>query len=231
MTNSWLPKDGAIFVLLHANGLINLLPEEVLGHISKVIGFNCFHIRMASVSSIIVLQLIFYFLACLDEESYPVRSGFVSSSKGVKGSVKSQLSQGNDRGNLQSEQSSLAMETNSAVAPSAGVVDSDMEASISQNTSSTVPTRSVFGEEGDNIESVGQTQCETNLTNLDGCVADDSQSEDNDLYLSECRVLLTGFEAPEMRRLVNMVRRGGGSRHVQFNDKLTHIVVGNPSET
>jgi topoisomerase (DNA) II binding protein 1 len=71
---------------------------------------------------------------------------------------------------------------------------------------------------------------ETIETNLDGCVADDSQSEDSDMYLSECRISLIGFEAPELRKLVNMVRRGGGSRYMTFNDKLTHIVVGAPTE-
>lgn len=62
------------------------------------------------------------------------------------------------------------------------------------------------------------------------CVADDSQSEDDDLYLSECRILLVGFEASELRKLVNMVRQGGGSRYMSIREKLTHVVVGNPSE-
>ncbi|KAK6143199.1 hypothetical protein DH2020_023547 [Rehmannia glutinosa] len=63
------------------------------------------------------------------------------------------------------------------------------------------------------------------------CIADDSQCEDDDLYLSECRILLVGFEASELRKLVDMVRQGGGSRYMSFNQKLTHVVVGNPSET
>ncbi|KAG8363675.1 hypothetical protein BUALT_Bualt19G0047100 [Buddleja alternifolia] len=62
------------------------------------------------------------------------------------------------------------------------------------------------------------------------CVADDSQSDDDDLYLSECRILLVGFEASELRKLVDMVRRGGGSRYMSFSEKLTHVIVGNPSE-
>lgn len=69
-----------------------------------------------------------------------------------------------------------------------------------------------------------------NESNSDVCVANDSQSEDNDLYLSDCRILLVGFEASEMRKLVNMVRRGGGSRYVSYNNGLTHIVVGTLSE-
>ena len=138
-----------------------------------------------------------------------------------------QLSHGKDIGILQSVSSSMATDTNSQVVPSTGFVDPDIEATLSQNTSSAAP---VYVKEGDNLEYAAQPQCEINLTNFDGCVADDSQSEDSDLYLSECRILLVGFEASEMRRLVNMIRRGGGSRYVLFNDKLTHIVVGTPSE-
>ncbi|KAK4382944.1 hypothetical protein Sango_2823600 [Sesamum angolense] len=66
--------------------------------------------------------------------------------------------------------------------------------------------------------------------NFARCVADDSQSEDDDLYLSECRILLVGFEASELRKLVDMVRRGGGSRYMSFSEKLTHVIVGKPSE-
>ncbi|PIN17298.1 hypothetical protein CDL12_10034 [Handroanthus impetiginosus] len=69
-----------------------------------------------------------------------------------------------------------------------------------------------------------------NDSNFAQCVADDSQSDSDDLYLSECRILLVGFEASELRKLVDMVRRGGGSRYVCFREKLTHIIVGNPSE-
>ncbi|PON91554.1 BRCT domain containing protein [Trema orientale] len=141
-----------------------------------------------------------------------------------------QLSQGKDIGNLQSAPSSVATDTNSTVVPSAGFVDPDIEATLVQKTCSTFPVAGVNVKESDNAESTLQPQNEINLTNLDDCVANDSQSEDSDLYLSECRILLVGFEASEMRRLVNMVRRGGGSRYVLFNDKLTHIVVGTPSE-
>ena len=140
-----------------------------------------------------------------------------------------QLSQGKDISNLQSAPSSVATETNSAV-PSAGFVDPDTEATLSQSTSSTFLATQDSVKECENVETVLQPQLDINLTNLDGCVADDSQSEDNDLYLSESRILLVGFQASEMRRLVNMVRRGGGSRYVLFNDRLTHIVVGTPSE-
>lgn len=74
------------------------------------------------------------------------------------------------------------------------------------------------------------TDKQQNGSDFTRCVADDSQSEDDDLYLSECRILLLGFEASELRKLVNMVRRGGGSRYMSVREKLTHVVVGIPSE-
>nr|GFD08231.1 DNA topoisomerase 2-binding protein 1 isoform X1 [Tanacetum cinerariifolium] len=66
--------------------------------------------------------------------------------------------------------------------------------------------------------------------NIDNCVAEDSLSDDNDLYLINCKIHIVGFDASEMRKLVNMVRRGGGSRYMSLNEQLTHIVVGDPSE-
>ena len=42
--------------------------------------------------------------------------------------------------------------------------------------------------------------------------------------------LFNDFEVSEIRKLVSMVRRGGGSQYMSFNDKLTHIIVGSPSE-
>uniref|UniRef100_A0A803R0B0 BRCT domain-containing protein n=1 Tax=Cannabis sativa TaxID=3483 RepID=A0A803R0B0_CANSA len=153
--------------------------------------------------------------ARLDEESYPVQGGGSVSSK--KRSVKMQLSQGKDMGNLQSApSSSVATHTNSSIISSSGfVLDSDVEATLSQSMCSTLPVAPVNSKQHG-----GEEQS----------VANDSEHEDSDLYLSQCRILLVGFETSEMRRLVNMVRRGGGSRYVLFNDKLTHIVVGTPSE-
>lgn len=65
---------------------------------------------------------------------------------------------------------------------------------------------------------------------LGDSVANDSQTEDNDMYLSDCKILLAGFIASDMRKLVNMVRRGGGSRYMCLSEKLTHIIVGTPSD-
>ncbi|KAJ7965505.1 DNA topoisomerase 2-binding protein 1 [Quillaja saponaria] len=106
-------------------------------------------------------------------------------------------------------------------------VDRDQEATDSQNFSSAFSNAPVSVTKADSEAHIVQLN---NEVNLDSTVASDSQSDDSDLYLSECRILLVGFEASQMRRLVNMVRRGGGSRYMSFNDKLTHIVIGIPSE-
>uniref|UniRef100_J3N6K9 BRCT domain-containing protein n=2 Tax=Oryza brachyantha TaxID=4533 RepID=J3N6K9_ORYBR len=71
---------------------------------------------------------------------------------------------------------------------------------------------------------------ETNEIQVDSHVAEDSEAEDDDLYLSNCRISLVGFEEKELSRLVMMIRNGGGSRHVMLSERLTHIVLGAPSE-
>ncbi|KAF3974026.1 hypothetical protein CMV_002603 [Castanea mollissima] len=164
--------------------------------------------------------------ACLNEDSYPVQGGSVSSNKNVRNRLTLQHSLDKGIGNSQSVPST-SEDLNSQAAPSIGFVDSDLEATVSQNVSSAISDPPVFVKEGDFEKPTMQPK---NETSLDGFVANDSQSEDGDLYLSECRILLVGFEVSEMRKLVSMVRRGGGSRYMSFNDKLTHIVVGSPSE-
>jgi hypothetical protein len=49
-------------------------------------------------------------------------------------------------------------------------------------------------------------------------------------YLSGCQFYFTGFEAVEMRRLVNLVLDGGGTRYIEFNNAVTHVIVGQPLE-
>jgi len=71
----------------------------------------------------------------------------------------------------------------------------------------------------------------SNELNFNRPVANDSESDDKDRYLADCRISLVGFEASEMERLINMVRKGGGSQCLSLNDKLTHIVIGNPTDT
>ena len=110
-----------------------------------------------------------------------------------------------------------------------GMADADLEATLSQNMASTFSDIPAFiNNEDDNR--VPSVQPKSSM-NIDGCVAENSQSEDDDLYLLNCKLHLVGFDASEMRRLVNMVRRGGGSRYMSLNEQLTHIVVGTPSET
>ncbi|KDP32858.1 hypothetical protein JCGZ_12150 [Jatropha curcas] len=157
--------------------------------------------------------------ACLNEDSYPVQGGSIAANKTAKGSSMSHHSQDKCTATSLSVASSRATES--------GFSDPDLEATLSQNMSSMFSDPPIFMKEGDKQMPAVHP---INETNLDVCVANDSQSEDSDLYLSECRISLVGFEASELRKLVNMVRRGGGSRYMSFNDKLTHIVVGAPTE-
>lgn len=165
----------------------------------------------------------FEWTACLNEESYPVQSGSISSLK-VTRDFTVQHSQERDFGNSQSVATSRAMDSNMPVF--SGAESMDLEAKQSEHMSSSL-NAPLFVKEADPEAPPLHT---SNELNFDGAVANDSESDDNDLYLSDCRILLVGFEASEMRKLVNMVRKGGGSRYMSFNDKLTHIVVGNPTE-
>ncbi|XP_024162832.1 DNA topoisomerase 2-binding protein 1 isoform X1 [Rosa chinensis] len=165
--------------------------------------------------------------ACLSEESFPVQGGSLSSKKIVKGCFASQNSQSNCSGKLQAVPPSVVADSNFTAATCGGIVDSDLEATVSQTMLPTFSCAPLSCKEGDIKVPPLESKCEVTL---EDCVADDSQSEDNDLYLSECKISLVGFEASEMRRLVNIIRRGGGSRYMSFNDRLTHIVVGTPSE-
>ena len=51
------------------------------------------------------------------------------------------------------------------------------------------------------------------------------------MYLSGCRIFLTGFDAAEMRKLVNLVLAGGGTRHMEMNDTITHVILGSVPES
>lgn len=65
-----------------------------------------------------------------------------------------------------------------------------------------------------------------------GVDAERRRSIGNDaMYLSGCRVFLTGFSAPEMRKLVNLVLAGGGTRHMEMNDTITHVILGSVPES
>ncbi|XP_027159017.1 DNA topoisomerase 2-binding protein 1 [Coffea eugenioides] len=160
--------------------------------------------------------------ACLNEESYPVQG---SSMKTVR--KMAMPSQDKSLGNSQCEASSAGTASDPQVRLYAQKAEPNSEANISHDMSSAFCDAPTFTREEDNGQSAEQLK---NNSNFDGCVADDSQTED-DLYLSVCRIMLVGFHADNMRKLVSMVHRGGGSRYMSFNEKLTHIIVGTPSES
>ncbi|XP_010428809.1 PREDICTED: DNA topoisomerase 2-binding protein 1-like isoform X2 [Camelina sativa] len=157
---------------------------------------------------------------CLSEESYPVLSS-IPLARGLR-----------DKGIHHNVQEKFPLPTAVSVsvadsyASCAQSRDSDIEASASQNIFSTSMNPSTdVKEPSEGPHTRPQEQ------DIDGCTARDSESEDNDLYLSDCRIFLLGFEASEMRRLFKLVCRGGGTRYMLLNESMTHIVVGTPSES
>lgn len=142
-------------------------------------------------------------------------------------SLRAQHSQEKENGKLQSAASSGVPDSFMPAVSCDELVDRDPDATQSENTSAAILDAPIFISGTDPKAPPVQPR---NELNLDDAVARDSESDDNDLYLSECRISLVGFEASEMRKLVNMVRKGGGSRYMSLNDKLTHIVIGTPSE-
>ncbi|KAG0589273.1 hypothetical protein KC19_1G008800 [Ceratodon purpureus] len=59
-----------------------------------------------------------------------------------------------------------------------------------------------------------------------GLDAERRQSIGDAMYLSGCRIFLTGFSVVDMRKLVNLVLAGGGTRHMEMNDTITHVILG-----
>ena len=106
--------------------------------------------------------------------------------------------------------------------PSRGTTDSDVDVAHSQNISSACRT----AEE----EEAGQPDLSVQDKNVEECVADDSEGDGNDLYLSGCRIGLVGFKASDTQKLVGIIRQGGGSRYMSCSERLTHIIVGEPSD-
>ncbi|KAL0377200.1 UNVERIFIED_CONTAM: hypothetical protein Scaly_0837600 [Sesamum calycinum] len=160
---------------------------------------------------------------CLSEESYPVQGSTMSSLSTLK--TVEQHSQGKGIRNSQHTSSSMATASDSETNFSAQDMGPDLENTLPNIYPAFFEAPSLPKE--DNDRPADTQKSDPNFTR---CVADDSQSEDDDLYLSECRILLVGFEASELRKLVDMVRRGGGSRYMSFSEKLTHVIVGKPSE-
>ncbi|KAG9159286.1 hypothetical protein Leryth_019890 [Lithospermum erythrorhizon] len=170
---------------------------------------------------------------CLNEESYPVQSTPASSLSISR--KKARHSQETSSGISQCAKPSAGMASSSELC--GPTISQDPEVTVSHNIFTVVSEVSMFNNDGETEPP--PTHPTTTCTNasepnvdipLNNCIANDSQTEDNDLYLSECRITIVGFEASELRKLVSIVRRGGGSRYMHFNEKLTHIVVGSPSE-
>ncbi|XP_016899871.2 uncharacterized protein LOC103487611 isoform X2 [Cucumis melo] len=164
--------------------------------------------------------------ACLSEELYPVGGVSGTSNKLTRSCLTAHNSQEKVTGNLQAAPSSFFADSSFTAVSGPGFSDMDVEATLSQSTSM-FSDASHFINEVDVEVPVATGRNEENTVN---CLANDFQSEENDLYLSACRIKVVGFEASEMRKIVNMILRGGGSRYMLFNDKLTHIIVGNLSE-
>ncbi|GAB4844132.1 hypothetical protein Ancab_037439 [Ancistrocladus abbreviatus] len=163
---------------------------------------------------------------CLNEEAYTVSGKCASSFNIAKSRLTVKHSQEKNIGGSQSVTSSVVPDSNFRATPSQ-TGDSDLEATLSQNFSYAISDAPVFVERETGGASPSPPKTDAGL---DNCVADDSQTEDDDLYLSDCRICLVGFDASDMRKLVNMVHRGGGSRYVSYSESLTHVVVGAPSD-
>ncbi|KAL6548814.1 hypothetical protein OROHE_008659 [Orobanche hederae] len=160
--------------------------------------------------------------ACLSEESYPVQGMFASSLGSLK--TMEQHSQVSVVRNSH-HTSSIATASESDAIFSAQDMEPDHEIPLPDICPSVFEVPQLPKEEED--PPADERKHDSDFSR---CVADDSQCEGDDLYLSECRILLVGFEPSELRKLVEMVRKGGGSRYMSFNQKLTHIIVGNPSK-
>ncbi|KAL5204766.1 hypothetical protein ABZP36_009637 [Zizania latifolia] len=149
--------------------------------------------------------------ACLDESIYIVCQNF-NNFNGVKSSLKEQHNP----------------EISTASASFQPVPTTSVDDSVS--TSQYVPASFSDSSKICTTDIGGPSVQETNEVQVDSHVAEDSEAEDDDLYLSNCRISLVGFEEKESSRLVMMIRNGGGSRHVMLSERLTHIILGAPSE-
>ncbi|XP_049935971.1 uncharacterized protein LOC116268065 isoform X2 [Nymphaea colorata] len=145
---------------------------------------------------------------CLDESLFPVRGAFSASNNMLQISQK----------RLSNPEKTCSVSQSAA----------NLENNLSQPMSATLSDANTFVRESS--DSPALLTREGLQSDPSTFVADDSQNGDDDLYLADCRILLAGFQASEMRELVSMIRRGGGSRYMSFNEKLTHIIVGIPSD-
>eukprot|EP00252_Welwitschia_mirabilis_P020066 TRINITY_DN4829_c0_g1_i2.p1 TRINITY_DN4829_c0_g1~~TRINITY_DN4829_c0_g1_i2.p1 ORF type:complete len:444 (-),score=110.04 TRINITY_DN4829_c0_g1_i2:142-1473(-) len=143
--------------------------------------------------------------ACLNEKQYPVQKPVISTAITICTGDQSKQARG-----FTSEIRTV-QEERSALQP------------LSSEASETAATT-------DHV-SIAAVECDQRKSEHGDLLADDSQAEENDLYLENCKIFLAGFQPDEMRVLVAMVRRGGGSRYMSFHNSLTHVIVGRPSDT
>ncbi|KAH9626462.1 hypothetical protein KSS87_006422 [Heliosperma pusillum] len=109
--------------------------------------------------------------------------------------------------NSQPTSSSAATDSCFHAVPSTGNMESDIDVALSQNISNISSLgASAFVKE----DEAGAPDVPQEDEGLEVRVAEDSETED--LYLSDCKICLIGFNMSDMRKLVGMVRRGGGSR-------------------
>ncbi|KAJ1685865.1 hypothetical protein LUZ63_017255 [Rhynchospora breviuscula] len=151
-------------------------------------------------------------LACLDEALYPVTNNPPSRTSSASFSQKEKQCQHQEQ-NMNTILQFVKKAATPAKLP---------EPCLSQNVSSSLPDM-VFD------EPYNEKKVTTDLAGHDLRVAEDSEDGD-DLYLSGCRISLVGFTEKEMAQMVSLVRRGGGTRFVMLSERLTHIIVGAPSE-
>ncbi|KAJ7299162.1 hypothetical protein O6H91_Y168400 [Diphasiastrum complanatum] len=150
--------------------------------------------------------------ACLDEDLYPVRGEDVAGMQKINARVQQSLSSP-----LESEFSSLLPATActpSYVSNTCGQDQTFQSGCLSENKGV------AFSEEAPVTRAISN-------------IIDEAREYHgpDDMYLSECRIHLVGFESNDLRRLVNMVSDGGGTRYVEFNETVTHVIVGQPSES
>ncbi|KAI4388096.1 hypothetical protein MLD38_000459 [Melastoma candidum] len=162
--------------------------------------------------------------ACLNEDSYPVPGIPVPPLKGQDSSVAALENHGNEHKRSQSFTSAFG-DPYASADPALGDLDQDLETTLSQTC---FPETHLSNKE-DACEMIHDQRNES--LNQDDRVAQDSETEDDGLYLSECRLMLVGFDSQKLRSLVNITRKGGASRYTTSNERLTHIIVGCPSES
>ncbi|KAJ4795230.1 DNA topoisomerase 2-binding protein 1 [Rhynchospora pubera] len=150
--------------------------------------------------------------ACLDEAVYPVTKNQPSRTSSASSSQKEKQCQHQEQN----------MNTIPQFVKTVATPAKPAEPCLSQNVSSSLPDMVLN-------ELYNEKKVTTDIAGHDVRVAEDSEDGD-DLYLSGCRISLVGFTEKEMARIVSLVRRGGGTRFVMLSERLTHIIVGAPSE-